>query len=193
MLSLNNLIYIEVNMKKRSVCKTNTFIFILIVYSLTSAYFFYSCKREPAQSVSPEAIMKKISESGIISSELEVLPPEGEKKFGQEDFLSLYGEETFDASSLSESVRGRYETEDMIGEVGIFKLLGEDQIEKYRNVFTRYAADMQKYYSESGETEKTKISNNAEVRDYGPYIYYAVCDKKDKVFDIIESALSGKE
>lgn len=179
-------------MKKRSVCTSRAYIF-LIIYSLISPCFFYSCRREPAQSVSPDAIMKKISESGIISSELEVLPPEGEKKFGQDDFLSLYGEENFDASSLSESVRGRYETEDIIVEVGIFKLLGEDQIEKYRNVFTRYAADIQKYYSNSGETEKTKIANTAEVRDYGHYVYYAVCDKKDKVFEIIESALSGKK
>lgn len=180
-------------MQKSSVCKFNMFIFIFLIYSFASAFFLYSCKREPAQSVSPEAIIKKISESGIISSELEILPAEGVKKFGQQDFLSLYGEENFDASSLSESVRGRYETEDMIGEVGIFKLLGEDQIEKYRDVFARYAADMQKYYSDGGETEKTKIANNAEVRDYGHYVYYAVSDKKDKVFDIIESALRGKE
>ena len=179
-------------MKKRRVCASCAYIFILIIYSFTSAYFLYSCKKEPAKPVSPGEIMRQISESGIISLRLEIFPLKDKKKLGQEDFLSLYGEKDFDVSSLSESAVGRYETEDMIGEAGIFKLLDKTEVEKYRGIFTQYIADMQKYYVGAGETAKAASANDGEVRDYGNYVYYAVCEKKDKVFEIIESALGGK-
>ena len=155
----------------------------------------YSCeKREPAVKPNPSEIMNKIAEQF----------PEYDKTSEKNKNLKVYesGQKTRELSeeTANEIYSGdknkpvdlskieKYSIiqtgENSDGEIGIFKL--------YDKVNTDYVKEMaQTRITKMRDENASDITNNAEIRSYGNYVYYVSHPQKDKIFEIIEDTLRG--
>jgi len=166
--------------------------FIIISALLSSVY---SCeKREPEVKPDPSEIMGKISaefpeynkganyESSIKS-----------KKLSESKATELYSQDKNKPVDLSkiEKYSILLASENSAGEIGILKLYDKVNTEYVKEMAQTRILKMQDYFKSNPDTSLSVISNNAEIRSYGNYVYYVSHPQKDKIFEIIENSLRG--
>ena len=133
-----------------------------------------SCaKREPAQSPASEVL------AGKISAQFREFNASLEKDKAEE----LFDEDNRTDFSKIENFFVRQSKQ---GEVGAFKLYSDSNVEYVRELASNRILKLQ---GEADNLEKQHVANNAEVRSYGNYVYYAAHERKDEIFKIIEDTL----
>ena len=150
--------------------KISGILYLIIMLSVLTAV--YSCeKKEPAVKPNPDEIMGKISIS---------FPEISEPVF------ELYTDEKNDPIDFSkiEKYLILKSKENPVAEVGIFKLYDKINADYVKKIAQARILKMQGIYF-------SHISNDAEIRSYGNYVYYVSHSQKDKIFEIIENALRG--
>ena len=158
--------------KKTNILNLSNIICIIVIISLS--VFIHSCeKREPASQPEPNEIMKKIT--GTI--------PE---KISEKEITDLYSDDKNNPVDLSkiEKYSVTKAVQNSSVEIGIFKLYDETNAEYVKKMAQTRISKMQ-------NTNTSKISNDAEIRSYGNYVYYVSHPQKDKIFKIIEDTLRG--
>ena len=177
--------------------KTNTkhLIYIIIVIIISPVLIFAcSCgKKEPEAQPAPSDIIKKINEkfpgntetTQLTQSEMNELYSENSKKAknsggkkAKDIDLSKIEKYSIAASKINAT------------EIAVFKLYDKTNAEYVKQMAAARILSLQK----SGISQPPEISrvfNDAEVRSYGNYVYYAAHPQKDKIFEIIEDMLKG--
>jgi len=165
--------------KKTNILNLSNIICIIVIISLS--VFIHSCeKREPASQPEPNEIMKKIT--GTI--------PE---KISEKEITDLYSESKNNPVDLSKIEKYSIIKNDgnSAVEIGIFKLYDKTNSEYVKKMAQTRISKLQSLNSKIKNTDMAKITNDAEIRSYGNYVYYVSHPQKDKIFKIIEDALRG--
>ena len=149
----------------------------IIILSLS--FQVSSCvKNEPEIKLSPDEIMKKITDE---------FP-------GYNYNEELYSDDKTKPVDLSkiEKYSVIQAKENTADEIGIFKLYDKTNTEYIKEIARTRILKLQTDSISGENTELTEIFNNAEVRSYGEYVYYVSHPKKDRIFEIIEDSLRGE-
>ena len=164
---------------------------IYVIYAviiLILPVFIYSCeKKEPEAQPDTDDVMKKIAAKFPEYENSKTIYKSGGKstKLSDKSAMDLYSEDKSKPVDLSKIEQySVYISEDESIEIGIFKLYDKTNAEYVKDMAHTRISKIQKDMS-------NEITNNAETRSYGNYVYYASHSRKDKIFEIIENALKG--
>ena len=160
--------------------KTNFICFIILIIILSLFAFVYSCeKKEPAVQPEPDEIMKKITDA------IKDLPGGKSIELSETNANELYASDKNKPADLSKIEKSSVikATGSSAEEIGIFKLYDKNNTEYVKQMAQTRISKMQE--------SNIKTFNDAEIRSYGNYVYYASHPQKDKIFKIIEDTLRG--
>ena len=183
--------------KKINILNLSNIVYIIIIVCLSA--FINSCeKREPVSQPEPAGIMKKIGEKFPENKELkeENITYESGKKskeLSEKAAANLYSDDKYNPVDLSKIEKYSIIKNDgnSAVEIGIFKLYDKTNSEYVKKMAQTRISKLQSLNSKIKNTDMAKITNDAEIRSYGNYVYYVSHPQKDKIFKIIEDALRG--
>jgi len=179
--------------KRMKTLKNSYGICLIIMFSL--ALCLYSCeKKEPAAQPNPSEIMKKIAEQfPEYDKDLDYDSGQKSKELSESKAVEIYSSDKNKPVDLSkiEKYSIIQAGEKSADEIGIFKLYDKVNTEYVKEMSQTRITKMQAHNNSKSDIALSEISNNAEVRSYGNYVYYVSHPQKDKIFDIIEDTLRG--
>ena len=161
-----------------------------IIYAaiiLVLPVFIYSCeKKEPAVQPNTEDIMVKVAkqfpEYDNNNSRTVYKSNDKNKELSDKTAVELYSDDKNKPIDLSKIEQYSIIKADD-AEIGIFKL--------YDKTNSEYVKEMSRTRISKMQSASNEITNDAETRSYGNYVYYVSHPQKDKIFEIIENSLKG--